>query len=60
MQQINHAQYQKNLKKKPIESLRFIIEDCKESLRAMPDNPKAGVYMDEINYCMMEISRRVK
>ena len=41
-----------------IESLKYIMFDCRQALNAMPDNPKAGQYMDEIHYCLMELARR--
>jgi hypothetical protein len=55
---IDHIKYPKSLKSKSIESLRYIIRDCKAALSAMPDNPKAGYYADEINYCVMELHSR--
>jgi hypothetical protein len=43
------------------ESLKYIMFDCRQALKAMPDNPKAGQYMDEIHYCLMELAaRRIK
>lgn len=36
----------------------FTIKDAQEALQAMPDNPKAGYYQDEISYCAMELRRR--
>jgi len=56
---MDHTNYPKSLKSKSTESLLFIIRDCQEALKAMPDNPKAGHYADEINYCSMEINRRM-
>ena len=32
--------------------------DCSRALEAMPDNPKAGQYQDEILYCAMELNKR--
>jgi hypothetical protein len=43
-----------------IESLQYIINDAKEAINAMPFGAKAGYYMDEIHYCIMEINRRNK
>ena len=57
--QINHSEYQAKVKTLPIESLYYIIKDCKEALQAMPDSHKAGYYQDEINYCAMEINARM-
>ena len=39
-------------------SLRFTIRDCQKAMKANPDNPKCGVYADEINYCASELNRR--
>lgn len=58
--QINHREYQKQLKSKSDAQLRFIIADCKETLAVNPDGHKAGYYADEINYCCMELARREK
>ena len=33
----------------PEEALRFIIKDAREAAEAMPENPKVGKYLDEIN-----------
>ena len=57
---INHAEYQKKIRKISDEALRFTIEDCQEALRIFPDNPKAGYYQDEIHYCLMELNRRAE
>jgi len=40
------------------ESLKYIMFDCRQDLKAMPDNPNAGQYMDEIHYCLMELATR--
>ncbi len=56
--QMNHAAYMQKVKKLSIESLRFIIQDCREAIEAMPNNPKNGYYMDEIHYCSMELTSR--
>jgi hypothetical protein len=55
---MNHSQYIKDCKKMSSESLRYVIQDCKNAIEAMPDNPKAGHYADEICYCGMELKRR--
>ena len=55
-----HSDYMRKCRKLPTESLEFIIRDCKAALVAMPDNPKAGIYADEINYCAMELASRRK
>jgi len=53
-----HTSYPKTLKNKSVESLRYIIEDCKKAIQAMPDNPKNGQYQDTIHYCAMELENR--
>lgn len=58
MNQINHADYQKKVKKLSDDVLRYIIKDCQEALKNMPNSPKAGYYADEISYCSMELNRR--
>jgi hypothetical protein len=52
---MDHASYQKNLKKKSVEELRYIIKDASGAMLAMPDNPNNGYYADEVNYAAMEI-----
>jgi hypothetical protein len=54
---MDHGSYQKNLKKKSVEELRFIIKDASEAMKAMPDNPNNGYYADEVNYASMELSQ---
>ena len=58
MNTINHIEYPKSLKSKSIESLRFIIKDAKEALKANPNSAKAGYYADEICYAGMELKAR--
>lgn len=41
-----------------IEQLSYTLADCREALQAMPDNPKAGVYMDTIHACRSELNKR--
>jgi hypothetical protein len=61
-----HSEYQDKLRMKKEdgsyvydnESLKYIIQDCKDAIEAMPDNPKAGQYADEIHYCAAELRRR--
>ena len=40
------------------DTLCYIILDCKRAIAAVPDNPKAGQYMDEIHYAGMELKSR--
>lgn len=60
MIQINHGEYQKKVKKLSVAELQFIIKDCREAMRALPENPKNGYYADEIHYCNAELLRRQK
>jgi hypothetical protein len=55
---MNHAEYQKNLKKKSIEALRYIIADCRETLKVNPEGVNSGYYMDEIHYAAAELRNR--
>ena len=57
---MNHSEYQADCKNRSETSLRHVIEDCKQAIAAMPDNPNAGYYADEIHYCSMELRRRTK
>jgi len=55
---IDHTAYPKMLKSKTSAQLRYTIQDCREALAAMPDNAKAGYYLDEICYCSQELKKR--
>jgi hypothetical protein len=55
---MDHAAYQKKVKAMTLAELHYIIRDAHEAERAMPDGPKAGHYLDEINYCANELARR--
>jgi len=57
---IDHNEYQKKVVWMSDNELRWTIEDAKKAIEAMPNNPKCGIYQDEINYCTMEIARRTK
>ena len=54
-----HTQYMAKVKTLSNESLRYIIEDCRNAMAAMPSSPKWGQYADEVHYCHMEINRRL-
>ena len=41
-----------------VESLRYVIKDCKEAIEANPQNPKCGEYEDCILYASQELTRR--
>jgi len=57
---MDHSAYQKKVRKMSEDTLRYVIQDCRNALEAMPENPKAGNYMDEIHYCAAELKRRSK
>lgn len=56
--QIDHKEYPKRLRHMSDATLLYIIRDCQEAIKSLPDNPKNGYYADEINYCANELSRR--
>jgi len=58
MTAIQHGEYQTRTRGMDESALRFVISDCRNAIGAMPDNPKAGYYADEIHYCCMELGRR--
>ena len=53
-----HSTYMAKTKWMSDEELRYVIEDCRNAMDAMPGNPKWGQYADEVHYCTMEIRRR--
>ncbi len=53
-----HSDYIESCKEKSTDSLLYIMQDCRNAIEAMPDNPKCGQYQDEIHYCAMELRRR--
>ena len=53
-----HSEYVAKVKTMPTDSLRYVIEDCRNAIEAMPENPKCEQYMDEIHYCAMELRIR--
>jgi hypothetical protein len=57
---MDHAAYAKKVKKMTYSELLFTIKDCREVLKAWPDQPNYGYYADEICYCADEIRRRQK
>ena len=56
--QIDHAAYQKKIKRFTIAELQFTANDAGEAMKANPTGPKAGYYADEQHYCWMEIATR--
>jgi hypothetical protein len=57
---MDHAAYSRKVKKMSYSELHFTIKDCREVLKAWPDQPNYGYYADEICYCADEIRRRQK
>ena len=53
-----HSEYQATCKKRDLESLRYVLWDCRAAMAANPDNPKCEQYADEVSYCGMEIHQR--
>lgn len=58
--ELDHAAYAARCRRMSDAELSFTIADCQAALRAMPDNPKAGYYMDEIHYATAELARRAR
>jgi hypothetical protein len=57
---IDHTGYQKQVRTMDLEALRYVIQDARQAIQAMPNGHKAGYYEDEIHYCAVEIRRRSK
>jgi hypothetical protein len=58
--QINHVEYEEKVQNMSDSALRFTIKDCQEAISALPNGDKVSYYLDEINYCAAELSRRAK
>ena len=58
MKNMNHGEYQKQVKTQSTKSLVYTIQDCKEAIAAWPSSDNAGYYADEIHYCAAELKRR--
>jgi hypothetical protein len=57
---MNHAEYQKRVRKMTADELRFVRADAyaaAEAARTLPDGNEV-YYMDEVSYCSMELRRR--
>jgi len=55
---MDHAEYQRRLKSKTPDELRYIIKDATEAARANPQGENAGYYQDEALYAQMELKKR--
>ena len=53
-----HSEYMAMVKTMPTDSLRYVIQDCRNAIEALPENPKCEQYTDEIHYCAMELRIR--
>lgn len=58
MKVIDHVEYPKRLRTKSVAELRFIISDCRETIRVNPNGDNVGYYLDEISYASQELRRR--
>jgi hypothetical protein len=56
--EIDHKEYREKVRWMTSDQLKWTIEDCREAIKGMPQGPKVGYYLDEINYCSMELSKR--
>ena len=57
---MDHTAYQKQCKTMSIESLWYVMDDCREAIKINPTGDNVGYYQDEIHYCAMELMRRKK
>ncbi len=60
LKKMDHDKYQRDLKRKTDDELRYIIKDAREAEEANPQGPNAGYYADEVNYASMELTKRNK
>lgn len=58
LKKMDHAAYQRNLRRKSEVELRFIVRDAQEAQQANPENPNNGYYADEAHYALAELARR--
>lgn len=55
---MDHPGYQKAMRAKSDEQLRFIVNDATAAARANPTGENAGYYLDEVHYAAAELRRR--
>ena len=60
MKKMNHAEYQKKLRKVSVEALHYTIKDANEASQANHENENCGYYQDEVIYARAELARRAK
>lgn len=53
-----HSEWMRKVKTMSVDSLRYVIKDCQEAIKANPENPKCGEYQDTICYCSQELAKR--
>jgi|TARA_R110000744_G_scaffold219843_1_gene338580 hypothetical protein len=53
-----HSQYLELLKSKSVDSLKYVIDDCRKAIEANPENKNNSKYSDEIHYCHAELKSR--
>jgi len=53
-----HSEYMAMVKTMSTDSLNYVIQDCRNAIEALPENPKCEQYMDEIHYCATELRIR--
>jgi len=53
-----HSDYKRECLNKTTDELIYIRSDCRNAIKANPDNQKVQQYMDEINYCSEELFKR--
>jgi hypothetical protein len=56
--QMDHAAYQKAMKRKSVPELQFIIRDAGEAAAINPEGENNGYYLDEVSYAAAELRRR--
>lgn len=57
---MDHTTYPKLCRRRSEAELLFVMADARNAIDAMPDNPNAGYYADEILYCAQELDRRAR
>ena len=57
--EMDHAAYVAKTKSMSDASLRHVIQDATAAMAIWPNGYKAGYYADEVNYCAMELKRRM-
>lgn len=55
---MDHNAYAAKVRTMSDAELLFTARDAKATVDAWPDQPNAGYYLDEINYCAGELHRR--